>query len=220
MANVLFFVAILQVLLGGLYGWFYWNTLESNNWQAWAFIFSSIIYFTLGFLVRWLNIYSLAIGFAFYLYLTFTIHALPYAGTSVWQDGLVLKLPILTFLLWGLLVGDCWEQPERKWKILFIAIITIVCGFGVQYAIHEIIRLNEWTSDMQGSLRGAASNLPEQTRMVEIVNVFCEAVSKALRKSTIAGCILGISGFGLCLVLLKLIKNKAEVDRGHGNTSF
>jgi hypothetical protein len=47
-ANLLFIVATFQFLLGGLYGWFYWNSLEYGYWQGWLYMFSGPIYLTLG----------------------------------------------------------------------------------------------------------------------------------------------------------------------------
>jgi hypothetical protein len=216
MANVLFFVAMLQLLLGALYGWFYWNSFECSYWQGWVFVFSAPIYLILGITVRWIKYYSLLIGFVLYLYLTFTVHPLPYARSFAWQDGLVLKLPILTFLLWGLLVGDDWKQPTKKWKALLTAILMIACGFGVHYAIHEIVELNDWINDVQDSLKGSASNLPKETKMTQIVDNFCEANSKCMRMSIVDGCILGASGLSLgSMLLMLIIRGKTKADRGN-----
>ena len=204
MVNVLFIVATFQLLLGGLYGWFYWNSLEYSYWQGWLFVFSAPIYLTLGLAVRWIRYYSLLIGFVLYLYLTFMVHPLPYAPSGVWQDGLVLKLPILTFLLWGLLAGNDWKQLGKRWGTLLMAILIVLCGFGVQFAIRSIIELGDLASNLQRSVIGV-SQLSKENRMNEIVDVFYKANSNILRKSTIAGFILGICGFGLCLMLIKLI---------------
>lgn len=204
-ANILYIVAVLQLFLGAIYGWFYWASLEHSYWQGWAFVFSAPVFLALGFFVRWAKYYALLIGFLFYLYLAFTVHALPYAASGFWQDGLALKLPVLTLLLWGLLAEDDWKQPKRKWHALLTAILIVICGFGVQYAIRAIIGVNDWIADAQDSLRGAASNLPKETRMNQIVNIFCEANSKFTKLSIINGCILGVSSFGLFLVLVKAI---------------
>jgi hypothetical protein len=204
-ANVLFVVAVAQLFLGTLYGWFYWNNLEYTYWQGWVFIFSSPVYLALGLLVRWLKHYSLLIGFVLYLYLTFTVHAEPYAELGVWQNGLILKLPVLTFLLWGLLMQNNWEQPGEKWKALLTAIFMIIFGFGMQYAIHEIINLNYWIGSVQDSLKGIARGLPKETRITGLLDIFCKANLNALRRSAIAGCIFGFSSFGLLFLLIKTV---------------
>jgi hypothetical protein len=204
-ANVLFLVAVLQLLLGGIYGWFYWGSLEHSYWQGWVFVFSAPIYLTLGLAVRWIKHYSLLVGFALYVYLAFTVHPVPYASSGTWQDGLFLKLPILTFLLWGLLASVDQRQSKRQWETVLIAILVVLCGYGVQFAIYGMIGLNDWVGSVEASLRGTASSLAKGTRMAEIVDIFCEANSKFIRMSIVDGCILGVCGLGLCLMLIKLM---------------
>jgi hypothetical protein len=214
--HVLFLVAALQFLLGGVYGWFYWASLDHRYWQGWIFVFSAPIYLILGLVVRWIAYYSLLVGFALYAYLAFTVHPVPYASSGVWQDGLLLKLPVLTFLLWGLLASVDQSQSKKQWKTILTAILLVLCGYGVQFAIQGLIGLNDWISDVEGSLRGAASTLSKQTRMAEIVDIFCRANSKFTRMSAVDGCILGVSGFGLCLTLIKLM---SRLIRGKSHSS-
>jgi hypothetical protein len=218
-ANVLFLVAVLQLLLGGIYGWFYWGSLKPGYWQGWVFVFSAPIYLTLGLVVRWIKHYSLLIGFGLYVYLAFTVHPVPYALSGAWQDGLSLKLPVLTFLLWGWLAGVDQRQSKRQWETVLIAILIVLCGYGVQFAIYAIIGLHDWVSSVEASLRGTASSLAKGTRMAEIVDIFCKANSKFIRMAIVDGCILGVCGLALSLMLIKLmsrvIKHKSQSNNSN-----
>jgi len=113
------------------------------------------------------------------------------------------------------------SQSIKQWKTILTAILLVLCGYGVQFAIQGLIGLNDWISDVEGSLRGAASTLPKETRMAEIVDIFCRANSKFTRMSTVDGCILGVSGFGLCLTLIKLMSRliKGENRSNDSNAS-
>lgn len=203
-AKVLLIVAAFQLLLGGLYGCFYWQSLGPTYWEGWVFVFSAPIYLILWVAVRWIGYFSLLIGFALYLYLTFTVHSIPYARSGFWQDGHILQLPILIFLLWALLAGTKWRQPAEEWRTLLTAILLVLCGYVIQSSIHSIIDLHALTENLQKSLIGA-SEMPKNNRMTQIADIFCKANSSILRKLTIASFALGVSGLGLVLVLTKSV---------------
>lgn len=204
-AEALFIVAIVQLFCGALYGWFYWNSLDYTNWQGWLFVFSGLVFLALGVLVRWIKIYSMLIGFGFYLYLVLTVHAPKNTIFEAWQDGLILKLPILAFLLWGSVAGGDWKHFHKKKDLLLIVVLLFICGCGIQHEIVKINELNGGINEMQDSLKGAANILPKESRMTQIVSVICEANSELHKRSLIAGCVLGISSLGLFVVLAKLL---------------
>jgi hypothetical protein len=202
-AHILFIVAGLQFALGVLYGWFYWPGLLSSRGAGWIFVFSGPIYLVLALSAKLIRCFALIIGFAFYLYLTACVHPVP-SESGVWQDGLILKLPILAFLLWGLLV-TANPEPDKRRKSLLIAVLIILCGVGIEISVYQLISLNETLTGLQNGLLYSASHWQPGKRMSDFVNFFSKINSENMRKATELGSILGICALGLCLLFALLL---------------